>query len=331
MSEATELLEHMEHAGHGGGHGDGHKGPGKQIGITMALLGVMLAFCAAMVGSERTELIKTMVEQANRWGIYQAETTKYRVIEGDLEMLHALTPSKEEAARLDATLRAKRAPSGRVDDEDTAEVKDLIASSVDDMADLLAPDKEDIAHFKKLAGRYEHDVKEAKEDAEAYEGAVQAHQRGAELYERAQLAAEIGIVVASVALLLASVRIWLISVFCGVLGLSIIGYTYSTTHDSLAQAERKIEEAAKREAEMEKDDEEDDAPGAEGKKGEAAEGAAAEKPGEKPAEKAEAREGDKKPEGAKPEGDKKPDEVKKPEGAKPEGDTKGKEKPAHAP
>jgi len=264
MSEATELLEHMEHAGHGGHHGDAHKGPGKKIGITMALLGVMLAFCAAMVGSERTELIETMVEQANRWGIYQAETTKLRVIEGDLEVLRALTPSKEEAAKLDATLRAKRAPNGKADDEDTAEIKDLIASSLDDTADLLSPDKEDITHFEQLAKRYARDVKEAKEDAEAYEGAVQAHQRGAEFYERAQLAAEIGIVIASVALLLASARIWMVSVLCGAIGLGVIGYTYSTTHAALAEAEKKIEEAAKREAEMEKDDEEEpaQAPGA---------------------------------------------------------------------
>ena len=91
MSGATELLEQMEHAGHAGGHGDhGHGGgdqnSGRAIGITMALLGVMLAFCAAMVGSERTELISTMVEQANKWGIYQSETTKFRVITGDLEI-----------------------------------------------------------------------------------------------------------------------------------------------------------------------------------------------------------------------------------------------------
>src|SRR5690348_12401874 len=123
MSEASELLEHMEHVGHsGGGHGHDNKGgPGKLIGVTMAVLGVLLALCAAMVGSERTELIRTMVEQSTKWGIYQSETTKFRVIEGDLEVLKALTPSKEEAAQLDETLRNKRASSGKADDEDTAE------------------------------------------------------------------------------------------------------------------------------------------------------------------------------------------------------------------
>lgn len=262
MSGATELLEQMEHAAHaGGGHGDhggGDKNTGRAIGITMALLGVMLAFCAAMVGSERTELISTMVEQANKWGTYQSETTKFRVITGDLEILSALVPSKEEEAQLDATLRSKRSASGKTDDEDTAEIKDLVASSLDDLADLLTPDQNDIKHFRKLAKVYENDVKEAKEDAEAYELSVKAHQRASELYERAQLSAEIGIVIASVALLLASRKVWYIALVCGAIGASTIAYTAITTHQLTGAAEAAIEEAAKREAVMETAEDSDD-------------------------------------------------------------------------
>ena len=55
-----EIVEHIEHAAHGG-HGAGG-GASRYIGITMALLGVMVAFCSAMVGAQRTELIKAMVE-----------------------------------------------------------------------------------------------------------------------------------------------------------------------------------------------------------------------------------------------------------------------------
>lgn len=279
MSEATEMLEHMEHAGHGGHgeHGEGHKGPGRQIGITMALLGVMLAFCAAMVGSERTDLTKTMIEQANRWGMYQSETMKLRTIEGDLEMLKALTPSKEEANKLDEILRSKRAASGRADDEDTAELKDLIATSLDDMTDVLAPDPEDLTHFKKLAHEYKQDVADAKEDAESYEGAIKAHEEAAEWYERAQLAAEIGIVVASVALLLSSRAIWLISVILGVAGAGVIGWTSWRTHTDLSIAEKRIEEALKHEAEIEAADDSDEegAGKTDGAKPEAAKGESA--------------------------------------------------------
>jgi hypothetical protein len=255
MNEAHELLEHMEHAKHGD-----HKGPGRAIGITMALLGVMLAFCAAMVGSERTELIKTMVEQSNRWGIYQSETTKLRVIEADLEMLRALTPSKAEASKLGDILRSKRASSGKADSEDTAEIKDLIAESLSAMTEVLAPDPEDITHFRELQQTYKQDVADAKEDAEAFEGAIRAHESAAEWYERAQLASEIGIVIASVALLLSSRGTWGISLLCGGSGFVIICATAFIEHRALDDAQKKIDYALQHEAEIEKSDEETESP-----------------------------------------------------------------------
>ena len=81
MSEVTELMENMEHAGHGGGHGDhggGKKSIAKYVGITMAVLGVLLALCSAMVGGTRTELIATMVQRTNVAMKYQAVSTKFR-------------------------------------------------------------------------------------------------------------------------------------------------------------------------------------------------------------------------------------------------------------
>src|SRR3954462_8186201 len=113
----------MEHASHGGGK---QGGPGKGVGITMAILGVMLAFCAAMVGSSRTDLIKATVEQSNKWGIYQAESTKFRVMEADYEMLHALTPSKAEIKKFEQKLSDIKRAGGKADDEDTAELKEAI-------------------------------------------------------------------------------------------------------------------------------------------------------------------------------------------------------------
>ncbi len=226
MSEATEMLEHMEHAGHGGGHGHGghsQGGPGKLIGITMAVLGVMLALCAALVGSQRTELIKTMVEQSNKWGIYQSESMKFRVIEADAEILHAITPSRAEVKKFEDALKEVRSHSGKADDEDTAELKDAIDVSTRELADILSPDKEDEDRFASLRLAYKHDMAEAKEDAEAYEGAIAAHQEAAEWYERAQLCAEIGIVIASIALLLGSKKVWSVSVVIGAAGAAIIG------------------------------------------------------------------------------------------------------------
>lgn len=224
----------------------------------MAILGVMLAFSAAMVGAQRTELVKTMVVQSSKWGLYQAETTKFRVIEADLEMLRSLTPTKAEIAKMENTLREKRRASGKGDDEDTAEIKELIASATEDMAQLVTPDPKELTRFKKIAREYSRDVREAKEDAEAYDGAIEVHQQGAEWYEWAQLAAEVGIVVASIALLLASRVVWVISVCLGIVCGGTLGFTIFHTRTAEAAAEQKIRAAAENVQKIEADDESSD-------------------------------------------------------------------------
>ncbi len=60
---AREHSEHIAHAGHGD-HGTDSK-LSTHVGITMAILGVVLALCAAKVGAERTELVHSLVEQQN--------------------------------------------------------------------------------------------------------------------------------------------------------------------------------------------------------------------------------------------------------------------------
>jgi len=228
-----EIAEHIEHAKGGHGHGESHGGlgggPGKAIGITMAMLGVMLAFCAAMVGAARTELIATMVEQSNKFSSYQAESMKYRVMEADVEMLHAITPTKSEVDKFEQRLHDVRRVSGKADDEDTQELKGAIALASKELADVLTPDPEDEQHLHNLAKRYEHDAKEAREDAECYDDKIEAHFYAAEWYERAQLAAEIGIVIASVALLLASRTIWYVALVFAIGGAGFIFHASVTT------------------------------------------------------------------------------------------------------
>ena len=251
IQELTEKIEHVAHQGHDASH----KSSSKSIGITMAILGVMLAFSAAMVGAQRTELVKTMVLQSNKWGLYQSETTKFRVIEADLEMLKSLSPTKAEVEKIETTLREKRRPSGKSDDEDTAELKDLIASSAEDMAQLVTPDPKEVTRFKKLAREYARDVKEAKEDADAYDSSIEVHQQSAERYEWAQLAAEVGIVVASIALLLASRLISVISVCLGFVCGGTLGFNIFHTHTAEVAAEQKIKAAADNVQQIEADDE----------------------------------------------------------------------------
>jgi hypothetical protein len=272
MSAVHELAEKIEHTAHGdGGHGShGGKASGAHIGITMAVLGVMLALCSALVGAQRTMLIETMVTQSTKWGLAQAEATKYRVIEADLELLKSITPKKDEVAKIEATLRSKRTSSGRADDEDTAELKDLIASSTEDMADLLSPDPEEVSRFKKLARTYELDHKEAKEDAEAYDGAIEAHQEAAEHYEWGQLSAEVGIVVASIALLLSSRMLWIVALVLGAGCAGTLGVTMVQTNAAVAAAQGKIRAASENVQKLEADDDDEpEAPPAEAGSGSA--------------------------------------------------------------
>ncbi|HLK38892.1 MAG TPA: DUF4337 family protein [Polyangiaceae bacterium] len=261
MPDMHELAEQIEGAVHGGhGHDKGHAS-GKAIGITMAILGVMLAFCAALVGGARTDIIATMVEQANKFSLYQTESMKLRVMEADVEMLHALTPNAADTAKFEGALKEVRRVSGKADDEDTQELKAAIAVAAREVADVLSPDPDDEQHLKRLARRYEHDMKEAKEDAECYDDKIKAQTESAEWYERAQLAAEIGIVIASVALLLGSRVTWVVSVGFGAASAIVIARTYVHTEAVLAQADHKIEEAQKRTELIE--DEEQGAPATE--------------------------------------------------------------------
>jgi hypothetical protein len=195
-----------------------------------------------------------MVEQSNKLSIYQAESMKARVMEADVEMLHAITPTKAEVDKFEAKLMSIKRVSGKSDDEDTSELKEAIAVSAKELADVLTPDPEDEAHLANLAKRYAHDTKEAKEDAECYDEKIAAHFDAAEWYERAQLAAEIGIVIASVALLLSSRAIWIISLVFAIGGAGVIVRTFVHTHGMLEAAEKKIEEAQKKEAYIEDDD-----------------------------------------------------------------------------
>jgi hypothetical protein len=252
--EPHELAEQIEHAGGGNGHG-GHGGPGRAIGITMALLGVMLAFCAAMVGGARTELIATMIEQSNKLGVYQAEAMKYRVMEADVEMLHAITPTKSEVDKFEGRLEGVRRVSGKSDDEDTQELKAAIALASKELADVLTPDPEDEQHLKGLARRYQHDAREAKEDAECYEAKIAAHSSAAEWYERAQLGAEIGIIIASVALLLSNRRVWYLSLVFAFGSAGVIVHTFTHTRSAVAAAEHEMRKAQEHSPFVEGDDE----------------------------------------------------------------------------
>ena len=243
MGEATEMLEHMEHASHAGheaGHGGG-KPIGKFIGLTMAVLGVMLALCSAMVGASRTELIATMVMQTNVSLDYQSVSTKHRMLNSQLQQLHALMPlDMTDFNKAETQLKAI---------EDAAKGKDyepvikVVRLEIGKVLNTVTPTHSDVLRFVELVRKFDSQREAAKEWAESFDAAIEAHAQGAEHFEWGQLCAEIGIVIASIGLLLTSRFAWYVSITFGVIAAVIIVVTFMTTRAAVHKGESHIEEA----------------------------------------------------------------------------------------
>jgi hypothetical protein len=200
MSEAHETLENAEQAAHGGGH----QSPNSKIfGVTMALIGVLIALCSAMVGSERSELTRAMIEQTQAHSDYTSASTKFRLIMIELE---------KQTARVAA---ARDVPGG------------------------ISP----VKRFIELAADYTIERGVAKKWAESYAPAVQAHFEAAEGYEKAQVIAEVGIVLASLGVLLGSRAAWLISVILSLTCIVQVSRTFIPARHELREAREHIRHA----------------------------------------------------------------------------------------
>jgi hypothetical protein len=213
MSGAHQNMEHAEHAAHSGHHEEGHGAShNKLFGVTMALTGVLIAFCSAMVGSERNELTRAMIEQTQAHSDYTAASTKLRLIMIELEKQHA-------------RVAAARDPQGS-----------------------WSP----VPRFIKLADDYSKERNFAKKWADTYHPLVEGHFNAAEGYERAQLIAEIGIVLASLAVLLTSRPAWMLSVILSGICVVQLGRTFihtsnvvRTSHEEIHRAEEAYTELRK--------------------------------------------------------------------------------------
>ena len=128
---AHEALEHAEHTGHA--HGS------KQMGVTMAILAVLIAFCAAMVGSQRQELMTALLDQSWAHSSWVAAVVKDEMAVADMQKMRgqpnaAGNPAVGRLIRMDADYNTEA---------------DL-AKTWDDASDPLVD-----AHFDAAEG-YEH-------------------------------------------------------------------------------------------------------------------------------------------------------------------------------
>jgi hypothetical protein len=206
MPGAHENLEHAEHAAHAGGH---HASGNINFGVTMAILGALVAFCAAMVGSERNELTRTLIQQTQAHADYAASSTKYRLVMLELEKQRGMMGGGSTAAG------AADPPGG-------------------------ASDPSVIRRLIELATHYASERKIFGVWLDSYSPIVETHFDTAEDYERAQLVAEFGIVTASLAVLLGNRRIWILSVGLGVCCIGQLAFTALEARPALEKGESEL-------------------------------------------------------------------------------------------
>ena len=185
----------------------GHEGKlGTYIGVTMAILGVLLAYCSALVGSERTLLLRMLMEQQSAHAKYQAQNVKHRVA------LMAL-------AQVSATALGAPNPS-------------LNKATLLDMA-------QSVDHYLEEATL-------ADDWTNSFDGIIKAHMEAQETYEQGLLSAEIGIVIASIALLFRRKEIWQISILLGILALFLAVKTMIHAGDEVKEQTLRIKAAEKK-------------------------------------------------------------------------------------
>ena len=240
MDDAPDFVEDMERVAHADHQHGSSGGIGKSVGITMAMLGVLLALSSALVGGQRTELIATMVEQANAGTKFQALSTKYRVLLAQLQQLHSLMPDPERFKQWDEESRKLQ---GQISSADLARISRIIRLENAKNLGAEIPTKDDLLQFVTRISALEKEQEAAREWTESFNSAIAAHSHATEHYEWSQLSSEIGIVIASIALLFSNRKAWLGSVALGVATIIIAGVTFAATTAQLHSAEKSIEEA----------------------------------------------------------------------------------------
>jgi len=172
----------------------------------MGLIGVLIAFCAALVGSTRNDLTKTLVLQAQAHSDYDAASTKLRVVMMEVEN-----------QRQYAGTSAATTPN---------------------------PHRAILKRFIQLYLDYAKEKSLSKAWADGYTPLIGALFESTEGYERAQLIAEVAVVIASLALLMGSRVAWVLSLIVMTACAGQLTLTHIESSRSIGAAEAAVEKAA---------------------------------------------------------------------------------------
>ncbi len=254
MHEIQEQIEHASHAAH-------EVGPASRlpqwIGITIAILGVLMALCSAQLGAARTELVATMVEENGAKDKYTAVSNKYRSLQAQLQQLHAQMPNLDFHKNKNSELKKLESQAATPDTKLTIQAAHLHTEKI---LNTVTPTQSDVERFLSFLNRTRAENEAAKHWSESYHDAIQAHANTAERFEVAMLAAEVGIVIASVGLLLArqkkfALAAWGMAILLGAVSLTVASITKMNNAQLLHEAEHKIQQSEHHFASMNRDEE----------------------------------------------------------------------------
>src|SRR6266446_1568930 len=169
--------------------------PYRHIGLTTALIGFLIALCAAMVGSHRNALVRAMIEQTQAHAAYRGANAKFRIVMVGLEERRG-GPSVDSAGEAQLPL-SKR--------------------------------------FLRLYLDYSKERDFAKTWVDSYQPVIDTHFSAAHSYENAQLVAEIAIVIALIAILFSNRPAWLISILLAVICIGMLTSTWLNTGPAVAR------------------------------------------------------------------------------------------------
>jgi len=218
MDEASNRLEHLQHAAYAGEHARGaeeahnpaHSRLATYAGITMAVLCVILAFASGKVAGERMLLVKSMMEQEDAHMRYVTQDTKHRIAVISLRQLRATLPALTTSGRASTIMDAK-----------------------------------EMVELAKTIRRYYNESQAAGQWAESYTPAIHVHLESQGYYDWGVFCGEIGIVIASVSLLLQRRIVWYLAIALGVASIAVLIFTYVRTEPAVRAAEERTAEAAR--------------------------------------------------------------------------------------
>ena len=200
-------MDHTEHIHHTG-HDSGNRQFTKFMGVTIAIIGVLIALCGDLESNQKDDFIRSMIDQSRVHANYASYSVKYRMIMMEMEK---------------ARVAVSPASGGGIADSKKLPIE-----------------------LNRLLGLYSYYSKERKlalEWSESYDALITAHFDAASGYEKAVLLAEVGIVLASLGILFSSRIAWIASIVLALLCFAQASFTWVHSTKTIHSATAGVTEA----------------------------------------------------------------------------------------